>query len=149
MKNKTLNQLLSLALLSTFSAQLSTAHAQGTAFTYQGRVTDNGTNFTGAGQFKFALVTSTNIAHQATATAVMAGSAPYEYVSSFSLISGGSGYLTAPTVTVTGGGGSGAAAQATISGGAVSLVFISPGYGYSSAPTVTIAPPSPNIVYTT
>jgi hypothetical protein len=34
------------------------AGAQGTAFTYQGRVTDNGTNFTGIGQFKFALINS-------------------------------------------------------------------------------------------
>jgi len=37
--------------------QLSIALAQGTAFTYQGRVTHSGTNFSGAGQFKFALVT--------------------------------------------------------------------------------------------
>ena len=32
--------------------------AQSTVFTYQGHVTDNGTNFSGVGQFKFALVTS-------------------------------------------------------------------------------------------
>lgn len=38
----------------------STSFAQNTIFTYQGRVTDNGTNFTGIGQFKFALVTRTN-----------------------------------------------------------------------------------------
>jgi len=37
-----------------------TASAQSTVFTYQGRVTDNGTNFNGGGQFKFALVTGTN-----------------------------------------------------------------------------------------
>jgi hypothetical protein len=34
-------------LLLTLVSQLATAHAQGTAFTYQGRVLDNGTNFTG------------------------------------------------------------------------------------------------------
>ena len=34
--------------------------AQSTVFTYQGRVTDNGTNFNGGGQFKFALVTGSN-----------------------------------------------------------------------------------------
>jgi hypothetical protein len=147
-RQQLINALALLALLA-INPQPSTAQAQGTAFTYQGRVTDNGTNFTGAGQFKFALVTSTNIAHQATATAAMAGSAPYEYVSSFNLDYGGSGYQSAPTVTVTGGGGSGAVAQATISGGAVSLILISPGSGYSSAPTVAIAPPSPNIDYTT
>ncbi len=36
------------------------AWAQSTVFTYQGRVTDNGTNFNGGGLFKFALVTGTN-----------------------------------------------------------------------------------------
>ncbi len=39
---------------------LNSARAQISAFTYQGRVTDNGTNFTGAAKFKFVLVTSTN-----------------------------------------------------------------------------------------
>jgi hypothetical protein len=38
----------------------SIAMAQGTVFTYQGHVTDNGTNFNGSGQFKFALVTASN-----------------------------------------------------------------------------------------
>jgi hypothetical protein len=33
-------------------------HAQNTTFTYQGRVQDNGTNYTGTGQFLFALVTN-------------------------------------------------------------------------------------------
>lgn len=33
-------------------------HAQNTTFTYQGRVQDNGTNYTGTGQFLFALVTT-------------------------------------------------------------------------------------------
>ena len=39
---------------------LSTGIAQNTMFTYQGRVTDNGTNFNGVGHFKFALTTSNN-----------------------------------------------------------------------------------------
>ena len=34
--------LVGLALLSTLDSQLSTAFAQGTAFTYQGRLADNG-----------------------------------------------------------------------------------------------------------
>jgi trimeric autotransporter adhesin len=37
-----------------------TARGQGTTVSYQGRVLDNGTNFSGTGQFKFALVASTN-----------------------------------------------------------------------------------------
>jgi autotransporter-associated beta strand protein len=49
---------------------------------------------------------------------------------------GGSGYATAPTVTITGGGGTGAAATATISGGQVTGVNITnAGSGYTSQPT--------------
>src|SRR5271167_641217 len=88
-----------LALFSVFNLQLSTALAQATAFTYQGRVTDNGTNFTGVGQFKFALVTSTNFNHQATATANLGGVFPNYFVSSCTLNNGGSGYATVPGVT--------------------------------------------------
>jgi hypothetical protein len=51
---------IALTSLAILSSQLSSLRAQSTAFTYQGRVMDNGTNFSGAGQFKFALVTSTN-----------------------------------------------------------------------------------------
>jgi hypothetical protein len=139
-----------LALLLTLSPQFNSAHAQGTAFTYQGRITDNGTNFNGTGLFKFALVTSTNISSQAVATANMGNTSPNEYVASFSLVSGGNGYATAPVVTITGGGGSGASATATVSGGVVTAInLISPGAGYSSAPTVTIAPAPTDIVYTT
>jgi hypothetical protein len=48
--------LLALTLLSVNS----TLRAQGVVITYQGRVEDNGTSFNGTGQFKFALVASTN-----------------------------------------------------------------------------------------
>ena len=54
--------------------------------------------------------------------------------------SGGSGYTSAPTVTITGGGGSGATATATVVGGKVTgLTITSAGTGYTSAPTVTIS----------
>jgi Chaperone of endosialidase len=152
MKSKLHNSLIVLAMLALFSLnfELSTAGAQGTAFTYQGLVTDNGTNFTGTGQFQFALVTSTNTSVQATATANMGGSPPHEFVNSFNLISGGSGYVTAPAVTITGGGGSGASAQATVTGGMVtSLSIIDPGSGYTSTPTVTIGPPPADITFVT
>jgi hypothetical protein len=125
---------------------------QGTAFTYQGRVTDNGANFNGNGQFKFALVTSTNVNHSATATAnLTSDGSGHFFVSSYTVNSGGNGYLTAPVVTVSGGGGSGASAVATINGSG-NVTAINPntvGSGYSSAPAVTIAPPPPNIAYTT
>jgi hypothetical protein len=134
--------------LSILNFQPATAFAQGTAFTYQGRVTDNGTNFTGLGQFKFALVTSTNANHTATATA----NAPSGgFITGYSTTFGGNGYLTAPAVTVFGGGGSGAAAHANLSAGAVaSLAVDNPGNGaYTNAPTVLIAPPPAAISYTT
>ena len=134
------------SLLLTLNLQLSTIHAQDTEFTYQGLVTDSGTNFTGTGQFEFALVTSTNSNSTATATANLSG----HFVTSYTVApgDGGSGYSSAPTVTISGGGGSGATATAIISDGAVTA--INPGQagtGYTSTPTVTIAPPPPDITY--
>ena len=52
MKTKIKNLLISLAIF----AGINHVAAQSTVFTYQGHVTDNGTNFTGTGQFKFARV---------------------------------------------------------------------------------------------
>jgi hypothetical protein len=59
MKTKIQSPFLTLACLIMLHSSCLCLHAQNTVFTYQGRVTDNGTNFTGAGQFEFALVTST------------------------------------------------------------------------------------------
>jgi hypothetical protein len=129
-----------------FLSGLAVAPAQDTAFTYQGRVRVSGTDFSGAGQFKFALVTSSNMNHRATATANLSG----QFVVNYNIISGGNGYVTAPAVTLSGGGGSGATAHAVISGGVVaSLVPDAAGSGYLSPPTVTIAAPPPNISFTT
>ncbi len=135
-----------LALLSTFVIPALNSRAQDTAFTYQGRVTDNGTNYTGGGQFKFALVTSTNISSTAAATANLSG----PFVVSYNVTSGGNGYVTAPAVLISGGGGSGATAHAVVGGGVVTSVEPdTAGSGYTSTPTVTIAPPPPDIAYTT
>jgi uncharacterized repeat protein (TIGR01451 family) len=50
---------------------------------------------------------------------------------------GGSGYVSAPTVTLSGGGGTGATATAIISGGIVTNVIVTNGgTGYTSAPSV-------------
>jgi hypothetical protein len=124
--------------------------AQSTMLTYQGRVMDNGTNFNGTGQFEFALVTSTNANHQATATA----NAPSGgYIIGYNVVSGGNGYTGTPAVTVSGGGGAGALATAHVSGGVVTSITVYNGnFGngnYTSAPTVTVAPPPPNFSYTT
>src|SRR4051794_27999130 len=101
-------------LLATLDAQRSTLFALGgitSTFAYQGRVTDNGTNFNGLGLFKFALVTSETASSQAYATAHLTGS----FVTSCTVDNGGSRYSTQPAVTFSGGGGSGAAAMATVS----------------------------------
>ncbi len=135
-------------LLSTVIHPTSICLAQNTMLTYQGRVTDNGADFNGTGQFEFALVTSSNANHTATATA----NAPSGgFITSYNVGNAGNGYVSAPTVTIFGGGGSGAAAHANISGGAVtSLSVDNPGDGhYTNAPAVVIAAPPPNISYVT
>ncbi|MCK4156716.1 tail fiber/spike domain-containing protein [Klebsiella pneumoniae] len=59
---------------------------------------------------------------------------------SIAVTAGGSGYTSAPTVTISGGGGSGALATATVSGGAVTKIFVLyKGFGYTYAPTIAIA----------
>ena len=68
---------------------------------------------------------------------------PSGRVTSIVISNGGTGYTSAPSVTISGGGGSGAAATAVVSGGIVTPInIIDGGYGYTSVPTVTIAPPS-------
>lgn len=62
-------------------------------------------------------------------------------VAGFTVTNAGSGYTSAPSVTITGGGGTGAAATASLSGGTVVLTPTAAGSGYTSAPTVTIGAP--------
>lgn len=132
--------LAALLLVAVLDLQLPAAFAQCTAFSYQGHILDNGTNFTGAGQFEFALVTNTNI--QAAATANMGGIASNEFVSSCTVLNGGNGYLTAPSVTFSGGSSPAATASAILSGGSVvGITVLTPGSGYSSPPVVNIDPP--------
>jgi uncharacterized repeat protein (TIGR01451 family) len=70
-------------------------------------------------------------------TATSATATPTNGIASVTVNSGGSGYTTPPTVTLSGGGGTGATANAVISGGAVTAVVITnPGSGYTSAPNV-------------
>lgn len=61
-------------------------------------------------------------------------------VVSISLSTGGTGYTSRPTVTVSGGGGSGAVAVAHMAGTQIdSIVLNAAGAGYTSDPTVTIS----------
>ena len=59
------------------------------------------------------------------------------------VVAGGSGYTSAPTLTITGGGGSGASASTTtVSGGALTSTMVpTRGSGYTSEPTVTVGGP--------
>jgi hypothetical protein len=122
------------------------AHAQNNVVTYLGRVQSGGVPFTGEGQFKFALVTSSNTAVAATATATVSGG----FVTIITVNNGGIGYVTPPPVTITGGSGSGAVATASISGGVVTAITVNnQGSGYAGTPTVTIAPPPETLAYVT
>ena len=115
--------------------------------TYQGRVQVNATNFTGAGQFKFALVdVGTNAARLATATATVVNG----FIVAVTPTDGGSGYVTAPTVTITDPSGSNAVVTANVTGGAVvSFDILHNGRDYSATPTVTLTPPPPAVAYVT
>lgn len=71
------------------------------------------------------------------ATATVSGGA----VTSIAVNDGGTGYKSAPIITLSGGGGAGAMARAIISNGLISSIqVLAGGTGYSSAPTVTITP---------
>lgn len=60
-------------------------------------------------------------------------------ITAITIGAGGSGYTSAPAVSLTGGGGSGATATAEITGGVVTKINVTnPGSGYTSAPTVGI-----------
>jgi hypothetical protein len=62
------------------------------------------------------------------------------FVTFLKLTAGGSGYTSAPTVTISGGGGSGATAIAYINNGAVmGFRMTALGSGYTSTPTVTLS----------
>ena len=64
-------------------------------------------------------------------------------INTINITGGGSGYTSAPAVTITGGGGTGALATTTITNGVVTAVnLLSVGSGYSTAPAITISPPT-------
>lgn len=55
------------------------------------------------------------------------------------IISGGSGYTSLPTITITGGGGTGASyTPVVLDGQIIDVDFVSRGTGYTSTPTVTV-----------
>ncbi|MEY2512568.1 MAG: hypothetical protein QOE26_3331, partial [Verrucomicrobiota bacterium] len=93
-------------------------------------------NFTGT----LSLTTTTNAAFTATGGGTVTATANNGIVALGRVDAGGTGYTSAPGVTLNGGGGSGATATATISGGSVVAINITNGgSGYTSAPTVAFS----------
>ncbi|MBX7211676.1 MAG: putative Ig domain-containing protein [Verrucomicrobiaceae bacterium] len=61
-------------------------------------------------------------------------------VSAVKVINGGSGYTSAPNVTITGGNGSGATATATVAGGKVTAITVTAGgSGFTGTPSVNFS----------
>jgi len=61
----------------------------------------------------------------------------------------GSGYQTAPQITVSGGGGTGGTATATVANGQIQSIVLSGGTGYTTAPTLVVAQPNGVVVTVT
>jgi formylglycine-generating enzyme len=79
---------------------------------------------------------------QAQRTATAKTTVGLGYVTSIKVTDGGSGYASAPTVTLSGGGGTNAAAVAMVTNGIVSLITVTAaGSGYTNPPTVVLSPP--------
>ena len=141
--------ILTRALALIFLAAAPAALAQTPALlNYQGRV-QTGTppaDFTGTGQFNFALVDQSPVPFvQATATVTRAAGVQSLAGATFTVSNGGTGYTTAPAVTVSApqvGGGVQATVTAIVSGGSVTDFTVGiAGSGYTANPTLTIAPP--------
>jgi len=133
------------ALLNVVFATESWGQAPG-IITYQGRVQSDGTNFTGTGQFKFALVDAgVNTNRTARATATLSGGR----VSAITVTDGGTGYVQTPRVNITG-TGFGATAEASVSQGAVTAIrVLNAGSGYTLVPQVRIDSPPVGLGFTT
>lgn len=120
--------------------------------TYQGRVQVQGSNFTGTGQFKLALVRvglNTNQTATARAYVSLAGQ-----VTNIVVLDGGTGYTSVPQVRITDviGGGRGASAVASIGRGSVTSIRVTAGgsdYSMSRLPTVRLDPPPVGLAYIT
>ncbi|MCX6928706.1 MAG: hypothetical protein NT154_36660 [Verrucomicrobia bacterium] len=89
----------------------------------------------GSGDYRLAL---NPVPAQAFATAQVVNG----FVVAATVTSGGSGYVTSPTVNIVGGGGTNATGLSHISGGVVTAISITDaGIGYTNIPTIRIAAP--------
>jgi hypothetical protein len=135
-------KLFSLFVITTLLADTSVLAEIPSLINYQGKISVQGTNYNGTGQFKFALVgTSVNTSVPATGTITVVNG----FVVGASITNGGSGYATAPSITING-AGSGAQLVATVSSGAVTGIQVTKaGSGYQQASTtISISAPTAN-----
>lgn len=144
---KTPRILLQLSALSLLAAAAPAVAQVPSLLNYQGRVTVSGTNFTGNGQFKFALVDGgTDKSRQATATAVVSNGK----IVGIDLVFGGMGYATAPVVKITDTTGASASVAAQVNNSKVTgFVINNSGSNYSPNAVVSIGAPPADIVYET
>jgi hypothetical protein len=128
---------------------LSAAHAQVPGIlNYQGRVSVAGTNFTGTGQFAFALVDGGNdVSAQATAFADSFDG--LQGIASITVANPGAGYTSVPNVAITDSTGTGAVAIAEIDGGSVTGIAVTVAGADYAGPTITIDPPPADLVTNT
>jgi hypothetical protein len=119
---------------------------------YQGRVTVSGINYSGPGQFKFALVgPEQNTSTQATAVPVIGGLGDGMGPRVLSIIvnAAGSGYIEPPVVTIDHPTATGASAHAVLDGsGAVLEIIVDTdgvGQGYDGQTTITLSAPPENL----
>ncbi len=147
---KTRHQLLSL-LTCMFSATVALAQVPET-ISYQGRVTVSGTNFTGTGQFKFALVDQGRPISTRKATATVGIGSVLGNIIHVVVTDGGKNYPAVPLVRAIDPlhSGSGASLTATVAGGQVTGVTInSGGHDYSAQTYIDIAAPPAQSSYVT
>jgi hypothetical protein len=96
-----------LALLATFNSQLSTAHAQGTAFTYQGRLSDGTNPATGNYDLSFTLysaVTGGTVSGALTNTAIGVTNGLFTTTLDFGAVFNGANYWLELAARTNGGG---------------------------------------------
>jgi hypothetical protein len=132
--------LLSLACWHTATADLPPTIA------HQGRLVVDGANYTGTGSFKFMIYRSADAREPAIAEATLTGGS----VTSITVLHGGLGYTSVPSVTIANPPlGKTATATAVIAQGRVVGITVNdPGSGYGAPPSVEVGlPPAPTVVW--
>ena len=114
-------------------------------------ITNTGSGYTSAPTVTIAPVGTTALATAAqgttaTATAAAGNLDGGALTGTATITAAGSGYSSAPAITVSGGGGNGGSAVATVTNGQITSIALSGGTGYTSAPTLSVADPTGVVV---